>query len=91
MLLLLVAMLFCLGLEVYTNYSNPVCNTELTSQQEGEENIVIQNDDVIEDENFHQDHDVNHFVDPLLLIPFSNKLFLLKEYTFSNWQPPKFC
>lgn len=91
LLLLLVTILFCLGLEVYTNYSNPVCNTELTSQQEGEENIVLQNDDLIEDEYFNQDLDVDPFVEPLLLVPFSNKLIVFKEYSLSNWQPPKFC
>lgn len=90
-LLFLVAILFCLGLEVYTHYGTPVCNTELTSQQDGEENIVLPNGDSIEDENFNQEHDANPFVEPLILMPISNKLPLLKEYSISNWQPPKFC
>lgn len=88
-LLFLVAVLFCLGLEVYTNYSTFVCNTALSSNQDSEENIDFSNTDSIEDENINQGHCIIHLVEQLMLIPFSNELLLLKEHHFLSWQPPK--
>ena len=89
-LIFLLAILFCMGLEVYSHYSAKVCNTELAAQQEVQDNIALQNGDFAEDETVSLRADLNYFEEPLVLLPTDNKLFLLKQYSFLNWQPPKF-
>lgn len=88
-LLFLTAVLFCLGLEVYTDYSTPVCNTELSSELNCEENNVFSNVDTFEDDHINQVHEPSYFVEQLIVIPVSNDSFLLKEFFFLSWQPPK--
>ncbi len=88
-LLFLTAVLFCLGLEVYTYYNTPICNTELFSEQNCEDNNVLSEVDSFEDDHINQVHEPIYFVEQLIVIPISNDSFLLKEFSFSSWQPPK--
>ena len=88
-LLFLSAILFCLGLEVYTYYNTPVCNTELSSELNCEENNVLSSVDSFEDDHINQVDEPFYSVEQKLLIPFSNDLFLLNEFSVSSWQPPK--
>lgn len=88
-LLFLTAVLICLGLEVYTYYNTPVCNTELSSEQNCEDNNVLSEVDSFGDDHINQVHEPFYFVEQLIVIPISNDSFLLKEFFFSSWQPPK--
>jgi len=88
-LLFLTAVLFCLGLEVYTNYNTPVCNIELSSEQNREDNNVLSEVDSFEDDHINQVHEPFIFVEQRVLIPNSNAPFLLIDFSFSSWQPPK--
>jgi len=82
--------LFCLGLEVYTNYNTLVCNTELSSEQNREDNHVLSGADSFEDDHINQVHEPFFFVEQRVLIPNSNAPFLFIDFSFSSWQPPKF-
>ena len=84
------AVLFCLGLEVYNIYGTPVCNTELSSKLNCEDNNVLSEVDPFDDDHINQVHEPYYFVEQLIVIPISNDSFLLKEVFFSSWQPPKF-
>ncbi len=89
-LLFLAAVLFCLGLEVYTYYNTPVCNTELASELNCEENNVFSGVDSFDDDHINQVDEPFYFAEQLVLIPISNVSFLLKDFSFSSWQPPKY-
>ncbi len=89
-LLFLTAVLFCLGLEVYTYYKTPICNTELTSEQNCVDNNVLSEVDSFEDDHINQVNESSFFVLQLQIIPISNDSFLLNEFFFSSWQPPKY-
>ena len=90
-LLFFAAVLFCLGLEVYTYYNTSICNTELSSELNCEENNVPSDVDSFEDDHINQVYKPFYLVEPKVLIPNSNDMFLLKDFSFSSWQPPKFC
>ena len=88
-LLFLSAVLFCLGLEVCTYYNTPICNTELSCVQDYKDNIVLSEVDSFEDDHINQVHDPYFFIERLIVVPILNDSFLLKEFFFSSWQPPK--
>lgn len=85
------AVLFCLGLEVYTCYNTPTGNTEISSNLNDEENNIVTSVDSFEDEQIIHVYEPAYFIDQLKLIPLTNELSLLKEFPLSNWQPPRFC
>jgi len=89
-LLFLLTVLFCLVLEVYTNNNIPTCNTELSSDQNYKDTNVIYNVDSFEDDHINQTHVLSDFVNQLITISISKDTFLLKEFTISNWKPPKY-
>jgi len=89
-LLFLLTVLFCLVLEVYTNNNIPICNTELSSDQNYKDTNVISNVDSFEDDHINQTHVLSDFVNQLITISISKDTFLLKEFTISNWKPPKY-
>ena len=88
-LLFLTAVIFCLGLEVYTNYNTQICNTELSSGQECGENDVFSGIDSFNDDHINQINEPLCSVEQKVLIPFSNDSFLIKKFPISTWQPPK--
>lgn len=86
----LLIVLFCLVHEVYTYNNIPICNTELSSDQNYKDNNVFSNADSFEDDHINQTHALSNFVNQLITIPISKDTFLLKEFSFSNWKPPKY-
>jgi hypothetical protein len=89
-LLFLIAILFCLGLEVYTYYNTPVCNMEVSSKQNCEDNNVLSEVDSFEDDHINQVYEPLYLDEQKIFIPFSNNDFLLNDFSFSSWQPPKY-
>lgn len=61
--LFLIAVLFCLGLEVYSNYSSPFYNTELSAELNCEENNGLSSVDSFEDEHINQVFESFYLVD----------------------------
>lgn len=45
--------------------------------------------DNLDDFPMNQDHEFSSIVEPMFWLPISNKLILIQDYNFSNWQPPK--
>lgn len=88
-LLFLTAILFCLGLEVYTYYNTPVCNTELSSELNCEANNVLSSVDSFDDDHINQVDEPFYSVEQKVHLSFSNDSFLLNKFSISNWQPPK--
>ena len=88
-LLFLTAVLFCLGLEVYTYYNASFCNTELASKLNCKENSVFSSVDSFDDDHINQVYEPFYLDEKKLLIPFSNDYFLSYVFPFSSWQPPK--
>jgi len=89
-LLFLTAVLFCLGLEVHTYYNTPICNTELSSELNCEDNNVFSSADLLDDEHINKVYEPFHLVEQKVFIPISNDLFLLNDFSFPSWQPPKY-
>lgn len=89
-LLFLTAVLFCLGLEVYSYYSSPICNKELSSELNCQDKNVSYCVDSFEDDHINQVYEPTCFVAQQVPITSINDSFLLFEFSFSNWQPPKF-
>ena len=89
-LLFLTAVLFCLGLEVCTYYNSPVCNTELSSEQNCVASNVFSGVDSFEDDHINQVYEPFYLDEHKVLIPISNDEFLLNDFSFSSWQPPKY-
>ena len=89
-LLFLFAVLFCLGLEAYSYYNSPICNIELSSERNCEENNVFSSTDTLEDDHINQAYKPFYLDDQNVLIPILNDEFLLQYFSFSSWQPPKY-
>lgn len=89
-MLFLLTVLICSALEVYTYNNIPVCNTELSSNQNYEDNSAFSDVDPFEDEHINQTHVLFGFDNQQLTISISKDTFLLIEFSFSNWKPPKY-
>jgi hypothetical protein len=88
--LFLIIVLFCLGQEVYAYSRTAVINTELSSDLNYLDNSVSTNVDSFEDDHINQTHLPAGFDKQRITISLSKDSFLLKEFTISNWKPPKF-
>lgn len=88
--LFLLTVLFCSVLEVYTINNIPICNTELASDQNYEDNSAFSDVDPFEYDHINQTHMHSDFDNQQLTISISKDTFQLKEFTFSNWKPPKY-
>ena len=89
-LLFLITVNLCLGHGVYTHYSTSTCQIEHSSEGNCEDNTTSSGVESFEDDHIIQIHEPSYFVEQLILIPISNDSFLLKEFSFSSWQPPKY-
>lgn len=89
-LLFLLTVFFCLVLEAYAFDNIPICNTELSSDQKCKDNSVFSYADSFEDDHINQVHAPFYFVKQLLFLSISNYSYLAKEFTLSNWKPPKY-
>ena len=89
-LLFLTTVILCLAHGVYTQSSTSTCQTELYAEQNCVNNNIFHGADSFEDDHIIQIHEPFYFVEQLILIPISNHSFLLKEFSFSSWQPPKY-
>lgn len=83
------SLLFCLGLEVYSNSDVPSNGIEISAERSCEDNNILS-----EGDSFDDDH-INKVAEPYLVpeslkwIPVSYSHFLLIQFSYSNWQPPK--
>jgi hypothetical protein len=81
--------LFCLGLEVYSYYNVPASNIEVSAEMDCIDNITFPGVDSFEDDHVIQVYEPFFLDEQKVLIPNSNDEFILKEFSFTNWQPPK--
>jgi hypothetical protein len=89
-LLFLITVLLCLGLEVYTYYNTTVCNTELSSEINCEQKNVFSIVDSFDHDPIIKVSEPSYLVEQKVLILISNDLFLLTNFSFPSWQPPKY-
>jgi hypothetical protein len=89
-LLFIAAVLFCLGLEVHSDYNTLVCNVELSSGMNCEDNNLSSDVDAFDDDHINQVHELNLVAEPVFWIPTPKYIFLLPEFSYSGWQPPKY-
>jgi len=88
-LILLLAVLFCLGLDVYTDYNSPIYTIELSADANVVDDGLDSNSDISDELQMDLVYDFSSINEPILRIPNSKKLILTQNYTFSNWQPPR--
>lgn len=85
----LLAVLFCLGLEVYSDYNTPICTVELSSEANVPDNGLNSDVDAFDDNQMNAVDEYSSIIEPMFRLPKSKDLFSLQKFTSSNWQPPK--
>jgi hypothetical protein len=81
--------LFCLGLEVYSYYNAPASYIEVSAEMDCVDNISFSVVDSFEDDHVIQVYEPFYLDEQKVHLPISNDSFLLKEFSFTSWQPPK--
>lgn len=85
----LLAVLCCFGINEYSGYNIHPYSAELTDDK----NCVVNN--IFSDIDFYDDDQLNHttifcsFEELRYQIPILRNYFLISEFFFSVWQPPK--
>jgi len=87
--LFLIAVLFSLGVEVYSNYTFPTYNMELSEELNVEDNNLNSDIDSFDDDHINQTQEKLLIGEKLTCLTISNNLFIIPEFSFSNWQPPQ--
>lgn len=85
----LLAVLFCLGLEVYSDYSTTICTVEISAEANTVDIGLNLDVDAFDDNLMNEVQEFSSIIEPTFRLPLSKDLFPLQKYTFSNWQPPK--
>lgn len=87
--LFIIAVLFCLGLEVYSEYESPAYSVELSEKMNCTDNITSLDSDAFDDDHLYQTYETFWIAERLSCLPASNNLFPGHKFSFSNWQPPQ--
>ena len=87
--LFIIAVLFCLGLEVYNEYDSPANSVELSERMNCTDNIVSLDSDAFDDDHMNQTYETFWIAKRLSCLSIPTHLFPGHEFSFSNWQPPQ--
>jgi len=85
----LITVLFCLGLEVYSEYYSPAYSIELSEKMNCADNIFNLDIDAFDDDHMSQTYETFWIAERLTCLPIPNNPFLGHIFSFSNWQPPQ--
>jgi predicted transglutaminase-like cysteine proteinase len=85
----LTAFLFCLGLEVYSEYSSPSYKVELSENLNSVDNNFNTDIDAFDDDHMVQSPEKYWMLQKLTCLTISNNKFIIADFTFKNWQPPQ--
>lgn len=88
-LLFLTTVLFCLGLEVYSEYNSPSYCIENSENGNCTDNILNLDIDAFDDDHINQTYETFWIAERLTCLPISNNPILGHIFSFSNWQPPQ--
>jgi hypothetical protein len=88
-LIFLMAVLFCLGLEIYSDYNSSICTVELSVEASVSDKGLNSNVDVFDDSNLNQFHEFSSGFEPGFRLPILNDFFVFQEYNVASWQPPR--
>jgi hypothetical protein len=86
----LLAVIFCLELEVYSDYPSSACSMELSSASNLVDHGLNSEDDTFDDHQMNQCQEFGWVTEPMFRLPNSQKLFLMQNYSFLKGQPPKY-
>ena len=85
----LLAIVYCFGINAYSNYNMQPNSVVLPTGGNSEENIFFSDVDFFDDEQINQIFEFITAVDSVYWIPFTQSCFLISRYPTSIWQPPK--
>jgi predicted transglutaminase-like cysteine proteinase len=88
-LLFLTAVLFCLGLEVYSEFASPTYNVELSENLNSVDNNFNSDIDAFDDDHIIQAQEKFWMVEKLTCLTISSNPLIIADFTFKNWQPPQ--
>jgi len=88
-ILFIIAVLFCLGLEVYSEYHSPAHNVELSEKMNCTDNIASLDSDAFDDDHMNQTYEIFWMAERISYLPITNNPFRGHEFSFANWQPPQ--
>ena len=83
------SVLFCLGLEVYSYSGVPSYDIEISDERSCEDNNILSDVDSFDDDHINQVIEPCFVAESLTWIQVSGNGFLLTQFSYSNWQPPK--
>lgn len=87
--LFIIAVLFCLGLEVYSEYDSPAYSVEFSEKVNCTDNILSLDFDAFDDDHMNQTFETFGIAERLTCLPNPNNPFLGHLFSLSNWQPPQ--
>jgi hypothetical protein len=88
-LLFLTAILFCLGLEVYSEFASPTYNVELSENLNSLDNNFNSDIDAFDDDHIIQTPEKFWMVEKQIFLTISANPFIIADFTFKNGQPPQ--
>jgi hypothetical protein len=88
-LLFLTAILFCLGLEVYSEFASPAYNVELSVILNSTDNNLNSDIDAFDDDHIIQAPEIFWMVEKLTCLSISANPLIIADFTFKNGQPPQ--
>jgi hypothetical protein len=87
--LFLTALLFCLGLEVYSEFVSPAYNVELSENFNSTDNNLNSDIDAFDDDHIIQAPEKFWVIEKLTCLTVTYYPHIIAEFTFKNWQPPQ--
>lgn len=88
-LTLLLAVLFCLGQNICSDFTSPGYTLELSAETTFADNEMNTGADAFDDDQINQEQECPSILEPMFWLPESKDQFSLYMFTFSSWQPPK--
>ncbi len=88
-LLFLTAILFCLGLEVYSELASPIHNVELSENMNLTDNKLNSDIDAFDDDHIFHTPEKFCMLEKQTCLTNSNNLHIITDFIFKNWQPPQ--
>lgn len=89
-LLFMVAVLFGLESEVYSDTHVQACKVEVSSEMSSVDDILSSDFDSFDDDHINQIQEACLVAEPVLWMTTPKYIFLLHRFPHSNWQPPKY-
>ena len=86
---ILLAVLFCLGLDVYSDRINQKLNSEYSLVADCVVETSISDNDPIDNDEINYAIEFNSAVNCTSRIPIARIIFLFSNFSRSSWQPPK--